>query len=93
MKIAPLHDDSRFFGAPLGRLVPDADERTDLEAVARLDRSPLDCVFVGIGVEAIGELHRWQDLGARVVDGRIELSTPLGRPAAAAPSSIETVVA
>lgn len=93
MKIAPLLEDSRFFGARLGRLVPDADEHTDLEAVARLDRSAFDCVFVEIGVEAIGELHRWQDLGARVVDARIELSTPLEHPVAAAPSSIETVVA
>lgn len=78
--------DSSFFGKRIGRLQPDSDSSTDLDAVARLDRSSFDCVFVELDVDAAHLLDLWSSLGARVVDVRLELSALVGNTLAHTPS-------
>lgn len=90
--IAPMEWDSSFFGKRIGRLLPDPDSSTDLDAVSHLDRSSFDCVFVELDVDAAHLLHRWSSLGARLVDVRLELSAPVKSLVAHTPSrSIEVI--
>lgn len=86
----PSDWDSSLFGLRIGRLVPGADERTNIEQVAVLDRSSFDCVWVDLALEAAPLLHRWSDLGAHPVDVRIELALSLaGRRSDPPPASVE----
>ena len=84
--------DSSFFRKRIGRLRPDPDSSTDLDAVARLDRSSFDCVFVELDAAAAHLLDRWSSLGAQVVDVRLELSARVGDEVAHTSSSLVEVI-
>lgn len=91
-EIVPAEWDSAFFGLRIGRLVPDAQEGTDLDAVARLDRSHFDCVWIDLDVASSHLLDRWSALGARMVDARVEFTRPLDQAdASIGPLDVEAV--